>query len=91
MSTSQRTFNQVKGILGKLDQRIDSLRSARLNDRIIGGTQTIGVGMGVSIGGGIQAQPAVGIRPASVAMEQTIGNGPKSIYGRATPIRPTGA
>jgi hypothetical protein len=47
--------------------------------------------MGVSIGGGIQAQPAVGMRPASVAMEQTIGNGPKSIYGRATPIRPTGA
>ena len=32
MSTSQRTFDQVKNILGKLDQRIDALRERRTTD-----------------------------------------------------------
>lgn len=85
MSTSQRTFNQVKGILGKLDSRIDSLRAARLNDRLIGGAQTIGAVVAATV----QPDP----KPAAaLALNQTIGNGtgPKSVYGRATPIRPTG-
>jgi hypothetical protein len=97
MSTSQKTFNQVKGILGKLDQRIDSLRAARTNDRLIGASPAA-----------TPVLPANG--PATIPMNTTIGTGslPKpavlpvapapaaplparnSLYGRATPIRPTG-
>ncbi len=32
MSTSQRSFDQVKSILGKLDRDIDAARSRRLGD-----------------------------------------------------------
>lgn len=31
MATSDKTFNQVRAILGKLDQRIDSLRERRVS------------------------------------------------------------
>lgn len=31
MATSAKTFDQVKNILGKLDQRIDAVRSRRVN------------------------------------------------------------
>jgi hypothetical protein len=143
MSTSQRTFNQVKSILGKLDQRIDSLRSARTTDRVL----AMGGGLGVGGGGGVAGaglSTTVGAGEASVgqAVGQAVGravgqgtvggggivagtptapslnttvgggvvrgdsssgsvgsgagagkvpeSGPKSIYGRATPIRPTG-
>jgi len=138
MSTSQRTFNQVKLILGKLDQRIDTLRSARTTERVraIGGAGVgIGVGVGVGIGAGAQAiGPTTLIGAGSAAstgangqgagmvlggvagvagpgLSTTVGSagtpnasaengngtpngaeGPagRSIYGRATPIRPTG-
>ena len=34
MSTSQRTFDQVRSILGKLDRDIDAARSKRLQARM---------------------------------------------------------
>jgi hypothetical protein len=79
MSTSQRTFNQVKSILGKLDQRIDSLRAARstpVQPALIGGDRLIG-----------QAVNPVAIpAPAFSPPPQPVPS--RSPFGRATPIRP---
>ncbi|MDP1660736.1 MAG: hypothetical protein Q8L55_02375 [Phycisphaerales bacterium] len=75
MSTSQRTFNQVKSILGKLDQRIDSLRAARSTPApaaLVGGDRLIGQAVAPS------PIPAAAFSPP-----------PRSPFGRATPIRPT--
>jgi hypothetical protein len=77
MSTSQRTFNQVKSILGKLDQRIDSLRAARstpIPAALIGGDRLIGQAVATPAPTPAFAPPA----PAA----------PRSPFGRATPIRP---
>jgi len=81
MSTSQRTFNQVKSILGKLDQRIDSLRAARSTPvpaTLIGGDRLIG-----------QAVPAASPLPVPGFGGQATPAPPRSPFGRATPIRPT--
>lgn len=78
MSTSQRTFNQVKSILGKLDQRIDSLRAARstpVQAALIGGDRLIGQAVGTF------ANPNP-VAPAAPSPS-------RSPFGRATPIRPT--
>ncbi|MCU0689655.1 MAG: hypothetical protein MUE97_07950 [Phycisphaerales bacterium] len=109
MSTSQRTFNQVKGILSKLDQRIDTLRSARLNDRLVGGSPvtpaTAGAGtvtgstfvgsipMNTTIGTGSvgkAATPAASTAATNASANTPANNAAKSVYGRATPIRPSG-
>lgn len=79
MSTSQRTFNQVKSILGKLDQRIDSLRAARstpIPAALIGGDRLIGQAVSASI-------------PTAAFAAPTPPTAPRSPFGRATPIRPT--
>lgn len=79
MSTSQRTFNQVKSILGKLDQRIDSLRAARstpVQPALIGGDRLIGQAVTPAPIPAAFNQPA----PAPVS---------RSPFGRATPIRPS--
>lgn len=89
MATSDKAFNQVKSILGKLDQRIDSLRERRVmpamaaspaaalaNPAIAG--QTIGTaenaGLNTVIGGG--ASRAVPL------------NGTAKPIGQANPINP---
>ncbi len=81
MSTSQRTFNQVKSILGKLDQRIDSLRAARstpVQAALIGGDRLIGQ----AVTGGAPI-PIAAFTPAPAPAPS------RSPFGRATPIRPT--
>jgi hypothetical protein len=120
MSTSQRTFNQVKGILSKLDQRIDTLRSARLNDRLVGGAAatplTAGatgatgssfvgsIPMNTTIGTGSVGKVTTPTNPIAATSTTTPGSmtntvaanaaaaasASKSVYGRATPIRPSG-
>lgn len=92
MATSQRTFQQVKNILGTLDRRIDALREQRLTppappaaagqgpgamspNTLIGAGQT-----GALAPSGIPA-------PAKPAQPAPAGNPPRSIYGRATPLR----
>lgn len=42
MGTSQRTFEQVKSILGKLDQRIDNLRQRRAEPAMVPAGPMIG-------------------------------------------------
>jgi hypothetical protein len=83
MSTSQRTFNQVKSILGKLDQRIDSLRAARstpVQAALIGGDRLIGQAVI-----GAAAVPVASFTPPAPAQPAPS----RSPFGRATPIRPT--
>ncbi len=46
MATSAKTFDQVKNILGKLDQRIDAVRNRRVN-----GEPTPATNGGVNAGG----------------------------------------
>ena len=80
MSTSQRTFNQVKSILGKLDQRIDSLRAARstpVQTALIGGERLIGQAVT-----GAPIPMAAFVPPPQPPQS-------RSPFGRATPIRPT--
>lgn len=102
MATSQKTFDQVKNILGKLDQRIDTLRTGRTQpapapvaaqaDGKPGLHSTIGHG---SQPGPSAAQPPAATRPQqpapvapAAATQPAPQNTPgRSGYGRATPIR----
>ena len=103
MATSDKTFSQVKAILGKLDSRIDSLRERRTTPATPPGSpppaltnssiasQTIG-----------SAEHAIGFGRAAAnksPLSQTIGTGNSSAaaangkpaahspYGRALPLR----
>lgn len=103
MATSDKTFSQVKAILGKLDSRIDSLRERRTTPASPPGSpppaltntsiasQTIG-----------SAESPIGIGRTTAnnsPLSQTIGTGssngsnasgktaPHSPYGRALPLR----
>lgn len=74
MSTSQRTFQQVKNILGKLDQRIDSLRAQRTTDRVVGFVNPA------------PTPVASTFVPAPTPPTQQAPS--RSPFGRATPLRP---
>lgn len=126
MTTSNRSFNQVKNILSKLDRRIDDLREQRTSDRVIGqgvapapvpavpapqpqqppltGAAAISTPSSNPLDSLIglpksQPQPAqqtgvpAAARPGSQPQpaQPNPANQPRSPYGRATPIRPTGA
>ena len=84
MSTSQRTFDQVKSILGKLDRDIDAARERRLQ-------QPRGVVAAIAQPAGFvpaapapqPARAAIPVQPASLP-----ANDPgRSGYGRARPLR----
>jgi hypothetical protein len=77
MSTSQRTLEQVKSILGKLDRRIDAVRAQRLGGPLP--PQGPGPGLGAASGGA--AGPAIG------TSELRGKEPPASGYGRAQPLR----
>jgi hypothetical protein len=78
MSTSQRTFDQVKSILGKLDRDIDAARQKRLQTRPTPPAMAA-PGGATMVGGGTGFGTA---RPLS-----TPG---LSGFGRATPLRSDG-
>ena len=89
MSTSQRTFEQVKNILGKLDNNIDAARARRLQTRTPAPTPApmpAPQPMMISAPSSPAPQP---IAPASPSMiGQSNGAAPaRSIYGRAQPLR----
>jgi hypothetical protein len=92
MATSQKTFDQVKSILGKLDRNIDEMRQRRLGDpppRLPVPTPhnispVIGPSLNTTIGAG-STLPAIngnGLNGAHVPAPS------KSQYGRAQPLRP---
>lgn len=57
MSTSQRTFDQVKSILGKLGRNIDQLREQRLGPAPV----VAGVPIGVVPVTSVAATPRIGV------------------------------
>ncbi|MGQ0629343.1 MAG: hypothetical protein ACT4PL_14745 [Phycisphaerales bacterium] len=94
MATSQRTIEQVKSILGKLDRNIDALRERRLGDpavptpvlRPVPPAATPGFGPATNYNdmliGRAAAQAAPLPTPAAMPAPA-----PKSPYGRAQPLR----
>lgn len=104
MSTSDRSFEQVKNILGKLDRNIDAARARRLHTNspvpagvprtpaVVGvnGQQTAGAPQsGSSALIGASAQPSHA--PAVPAQTPRPAMPSKSGFGRARPLRPSGA
>lgn len=104
MGTSDRTFEQVKSILGKLDRNIDQARARRLQDVPVGavnGSHKSGVH-----GSGFQSPTAVLDQPVGTRgvpnnpvpgvgvakpMGTPVAPAPsKSGYGRAQPLRRPG-
>lgn len=85
MSTSQKTMDQVKSILGKLDRNIDAARAKRMQDRP---APTNGVALtNTSAPGPLSATPAP-IPVSSTTIPATAPVNPnRSQYGRATPMR----
>ena len=85
MSTSQRSFEQVKSILGKLDRDIDAARERRLQQRTP-------VPVPIAAPAGFVPPPSVApppLRsPAPQAPAPVPANDPgRSGYGRARPLR----
>mgnify|MGYP000484974363 CR=1 FL=1 len=79
MTTSQRTFEQVKNILGKLDRDIDAARAKRLQTRAMPPTAAVATLGGVS---GVPGIPS--LIPARPLATPAPGISP---FGRATPMR----
>lgn len=73
MGPSEKSFNQVKAILGKLDRNIDQLRERRSTGRE--------ATPAAAPADATRAQPVPAVAPANF--------GRASQYGRATPIPPT--
>ena len=91
MSTSQRTFDQVKNILGKLDRNIDAARARRMqaptpNTPIAnaGGPIPISSAQPISQPNRPTFMPSGPLTPMP-----TFGSSApaRSVYGRATPMR----
>jgi hypothetical protein len=85
MSTSQRTFEQVKNILGKLDNNIDAARARRLQTRIAPAPVPAPAPMMVQPPAPV-ATPLPAASPSMIG--QSNGAAPaRSMYGRAQPMR----
>ena len=80
---SQRSFDQVKNILGKLDRNIDAARQRRLQ----GPTAAIAP---IPVPVAAPTRPAFIAPAAPMTPMPTFGSTApsRSVYGRATPMRP---
>jgi hypothetical protein len=79
MSNQQRSFEQVKSILGKLDRDIDAARERRLQSRPMPMTVNAPAGF---------VPPAPSQAPAPQPQAQPAPNDPgRHGYGRARPLR----
>lgn len=103
MSTSERTFEQVKNILGKLDRNIDAARARRLHDDTPPGVMH---GRPAAIGATQPTPPSTahsapaligGSTPQTSNSSHSTPHVPakppmpsKSGFGRARPLRPNG-
>ena len=83
MATSQKTIDQVKNILGKLDRNIDALRERRLGDGPVGGTRAAFAGIG---GASIGQSNLPAAQPAGFAAQPDFGS---ILIGRSTVPAPT--
>ncbi|MDX2147030.1 MAG: hypothetical protein SFZ23_05860 [Planctomycetota bacterium] len=99
MGPSEKSFKQVKDILGKLDRSIDQLRQQRNEPRADAGDGLlIGVGEGESStpaprGGTGASTPGNGVGGPSGVPARTVpvNTAPTRVspYGRATPLPPS--
>lgn len=90
MSTSQRTFEQVKNILGKLDNNIDAARARRLQSRAPSAPMPLPAPAPAPVPMAITPPPPPQPLPAASPsmIGQSNGAAPaRSIYGRAQPLR----
>lgn len=85
MSTSQRTFDQVKSILGKLDRDIDAARERRLQQRLAPLVQ--GAPSASFVATPPTAMPAVRSTPPASTAPSSPNDPGRSGYGRARPLR----
>lgn len=79
MRPSEKSFDQVKNILGKLERNIDELRSRRENPEPLSSPAPIQQP--------IPSSPARPGQPAAAPSQPRVNNS----FGRATPMRPTGS
>lgn len=85
MSTSQRTFDQVKSILGKLDRDIDAARERRLQQRLSPlGPSTQSAAF---VAPTPAAVPTARLGPSAPAVPLQANDPGRSGYGRARPLR----
>lgn len=80
---SQRSFDQVKNILGKLDRNIDAARQRRLQG-------PIPIAAPIPLPVTAAPRPAFVTPAAPMTPMPTFGTATplRSVYGRATPMRP---
>ncbi len=78
MGPSEKAFNQVKSILGKLDRSIDQLREQRTSPPVPA------VAAVIPLRAEPAAKPAVAVTPPAQPAYRT-----NSGFGRATPIPPS--
>lgn len=96
MATSQKTFDQVKSILGKLDRNIDEMRQRRLGDppprqpapTPHNTSPVIGPSLNTTIGAGTTINGNGGTHGTHVPHVHQAPPVSKSGYGRAQPLRP---
>lgn len=81
MRPSEKSFDQVKNILGKLERNIDELRSRRQSPDLTPAPAPAPVN---------QPIPSSPARPGQPAA-QPAAQRANSAFGRATPMRPTGS
>lgn len=93
MSTSQRTFDQVKNILGKLDRNIDDARARRMQDRLPNQPAMASLPTATPSAPPMPIpMPTSNAGPGALAplpqpVPTTNGTSPRSPFGRATPMR----
>lgn len=97
MATSQKAFDQVKSILGKLDRNIDSVRQRRMGDPVPARPVTQAIASGTQVNGtpgvlGPTLNTVVGggsgsATQAAVPAQAPVNHVSKSGYGRAQPLR----
>ena len=79
MGPSDRSFNLVKSILGKLDRSIDQVREQRIGNGPV--PQTIAQPAGLAGANALDQQ---------IGRAEPVSNRPASPFGRATPMPPRG-
>lgn len=85
MGTSDRSFEQVKSILGKLDRNIDAARARRLHDGSPAPARSSMSNQPVPHAAAVLAPPVM--TPPSPSPVPSIPPPSKSGYGRAQPLR----
>jgi hypothetical protein len=84
MSPSNKAYNEVKALLGKLDRSIDDARKRRLDTTPRGSTPPASTPQASANPQALLGNGTTKATPAATNTRQS------SVFGRAQPIRPTG-